>query len=365
MRGDLARREPGWVADWQERKVYAAIRAASKGRKRFVLHDGPPYANGADPHRHAVNKILKDIVVKSRQLAGFDAPYVPGWDCHGMPIEVQIEKTYGKHLSTAETQRLCRAYATEQIALQKADFQRLGVLGDWEHPLRDHGLSQRGRRDPHRSAGCCRRAIVYRGLKPVNWCFDCRSALAEAEVEYEDRQDIAIDVAFPLDRRSRTRQARAAFGLTALPEGPIAAVIWTTTPWTIPANQALNVHPDFELCAGADRARSAGARRRPGRALPARASASRAGDRHGQGQRARRTRVRASIHAIRSTIAGAGLPGQFRHARTGHRHRALGAGLRRRRLQFLAPLRPIRGRRSRIRSRATAAMHRTCPGSAA
>ena len=134
MRGDLARREPGWVKEWQQRKVYEAIRAASRGRPKFVLHDGPPYANNDIHIGHAVNKILKDIVVKSRQLAGFDAPYVPGWDCHGMPIEVQIEKLHGKNLSIADTQRLCRAYATEQIARQKVDFQRLGVLGDWEHP---------------------------------------------------------------------------------------------------------------------------------------------------------------------------------------------------------------------------------------
>ena len=134
MRGDLAKREPGWVKQWQERKVYEAIRARGAGRPRFVLHDGPPYANGDIHIGHAVNKILKDIVVKSRTLAGFDAPYVPGWDCHGMPIEVQIEKTHGKHIPVEQTQRLARAYATEQIERQKADFQRLGVLGDWDHP---------------------------------------------------------------------------------------------------------------------------------------------------------------------------------------------------------------------------------------
>ena len=134
MRGDLAKREPGWVKSWQERDVYGAIRAASRGRPRFVLHDGPPYANGDLHIGHAFNKILKDIIVKSRTLAGFDAPYVPGWDCHGMPIEVQIEKTHGKHIPVDETQRLARAYAPEQLARQKADFRRLGVLGDWVHP---------------------------------------------------------------------------------------------------------------------------------------------------------------------------------------------------------------------------------------
>ena len=244
MRGDLARREPGWVADWQRRKVYAAIRAASRGRPKFILHDGPPYANAAIHIGTAVNKILKDIVVKSKQLAGFDAPYVPGWDCHGMPIEVQIEKTYGKQLSTAETLLLCRAYATEQIELQKADFQRLGVLGDWEHHYTT--MAYRAEADEIRTLGkLLVEGYIYRGLRPVNWCFDCQSALAEAEVEYEDRDDVAIDIAFPLDPEERRKLAEA-FGLDALTEEPIAAAVWTTTPWTIPANQALNVHPDFD-----------------------------------------------------------------------------------------------------------------------
>jgi isoleucyl-tRNA synthetase len=243
MRGDLARREPGWVKEWQRTKVYEAIRKASAGRPRFVLHDGPPYANGDIHIGHAVNKILKDIIVKSKGMAGFDAPYVPGWDCHGMPIEVQIEKTHGKNLSAAETQRLARAYATEQIGNQREQFKRLGVLGDWEHPYTT--MNFKNEADEIRTLGkVLAKGYVYRGLKPVNWCFDCQSALAEAEVEYEDRVDPAIDVAFPLPESQRAKLA-AAFGLQALPEGPIAAVIWTTTPWTIPANQALNVHPDF------------------------------------------------------------------------------------------------------------------------
>ena len=243
MRGDLAKREPGWVADWQQRKVYSAIRAASRGRPKFILHDGPPYANNDIHIGQALNKTLKDIVVKSRQLAGFDAPYVPGWDCHGMPIEVQIEKLHGKNLSTADTQRLCRAYATEQIGRQKSDFQRLGVLGDWDHPYTTMGYANEA--EEIRTLGkLLEKGYLYRGLKPVNWCFDCHSALAEAEVEYEERQDIAIDVGFPLDEANRAKLARA-FGLAKLPEGSIQAVIWTTTPWTIPANQALNVHPEF------------------------------------------------------------------------------------------------------------------------
>ncbi len=244
MRGDLARREAGWVADWQERQVYQAIRDASRSRPRFVLHDGPPYANGDIHIGHAVNKILKDIVVKSKQLAGFDAPYVPGWDCHGMPIEVQIEKTYGKNIPVEETQKLARAFATEQIARQKAQFKRLGVLGDWDNPYTT--MAFRNEADEMRMLGkLLGKGFIYRGLKPVNWCFDCQSALAEAEVEYEDRQDPAIDVAFAVDERDREKLAQA-FGLHHLPEGLVRVVIWTTTPWTIPANQALSVHPDFE-----------------------------------------------------------------------------------------------------------------------
>jgi isoleucyl-tRNA synthetase len=243
MRGDLARREPGWVKEWQERKVYEAIRAASAGRPRFVLHDGPPYANYDIHLGTALNKILKDIVVKSKQMAGFDAPYVPGWDCHGMPIEVHIEKSHGKHISVEETQRLARAHATDQIARQMADFRRLGVLGEWDNPYLT--MAYRNEADEIRTLGkLLEKGFIYRGLKPVNWCFDCGSALAEAEVEYEDREDFAIDVGFPIDEADRGKLA-AAFGLASLPAGPALAVIWTTTPWTIPANQALNAHPDL------------------------------------------------------------------------------------------------------------------------
>jgi len=245
MRGDLAKREPGWVRQWQESGLYQRLRAVCKGRPRFVLHDGPPYANGAIHIGTAVNKILKDMVVKSRTLAGFDAPYVPGWDCHGMPIEVQIEKKHGKNIPAEQTQRLSRAYATEQIAQQKADFQRLGVLGDWGNPYLTMAYGNEA--DEIRTLGALlEKGYVYRGLKPVNWCFDCGSALAEAEVEYEDRKDEAIDVGFPFGDRAAIAKA---FGLNRLDDKPGWAVIWTTTPWTIPANQALNVHPelDYEL----------------------------------------------------------------------------------------------------------------------
>jgi len=241
MRGDLAKREPQRVKEWQDKGVYARLRTIARGRPRFVLHDGPPYANGDIHLGTAVNKILKDMVVKSKSLAGFDAPYVPGWDCHGMPIEVQIEKQHGKHLSAEETQRLCRAYALEQIARQRADFRRLGVLGDWDDPYLT--MAPANEADEIRALGVLlSKGFVYRGLKPVNWCFDCGSALAEAEVEYEDRKDAAIDVAFAAAEPERLARA---FGLERLPERPAYAVIWTTTPWTIPANQALNAHPTF------------------------------------------------------------------------------------------------------------------------
>jgi len=241
MRGDLAKREPGWVAAWEEKRVYQAIRAASAGRPRFVLHDGPPYANGDIHLGHAVNKILKDIIVKSRTLAGFDAPYVPGWDCHGMPIEIQIEKKYGKGLPVEEVQAKARAYAAEQIERQKKDFKRLGVLGDWDNPYLT--MNPRNEADELRALGAIlKKGFVFRGLKPVNWCFDCGSALAEAEVEYADRTDPAIDVAFPFADKPALAKA---FGLPSIEEDG-AIVIWTTTPWAIPSNQALNVHPEIE-----------------------------------------------------------------------------------------------------------------------
>ena len=239
MRGNLPKREPGWVAEWAENNVYAAIRKASAGRPKFVLHDGPPYANGDIHIGHAVNKILKDIIVKSRAMAGYDAVYVPGWDCHGMPIEIQIEKKYGKNLPVAEVQSKARAYALEQIDRQREDFKRLGVLGDWDNPYLTMNYSNEA--DELRVlARIMEKGYVFRGLKPVNWCFDCRSALAEAEVEYIDRTDPSISVAFPWKDASAIARA---FGVDAVDTGAI--VIWTTTPWTIPANQALNAHPEF------------------------------------------------------------------------------------------------------------------------
>ena len=240
MRGDLARREPQWIKRWQELRLYEKIRAASAGRPRFVLHDGPPYANGDIHIGHAINKILKDIIVKSRNMAGFDAVYVPGWDCHGMPIEREIEKQHGKNLPVEKTQSLCRAYAAEQIERQKKDFQRLGVLGDWDRPYQTMAYGNEA--DEIRTLGkILKMGFVYRGLKPVNWCFDCGSALAEAEVEYADRKDYAIDVGFPFAEPEKIAKA---FGLEKLPGAKGWIVIWTTTPWTIPGNQALNAHPE-------------------------------------------------------------------------------------------------------------------------
>ena len=240
MRGDLAKREPGWVKNWQEKNLYKQIREKSAGRPKFILHDGPPYANGDIHIGHAVNKILKDIIVKSKTLAGFDAPYVPGWDCHGLPIELQVEKTHGKHLPPAKFRELCREYAAEQIERQKKDFIRLGVLGDWEHPYRT--MDFKFEADIIRVLASIQRAgYLYQGAKPVHWCVDCGSALAEAEVEYEDKTSPAIDVAFKV---VNTADVAKRLHVT-LPDKPVYAVIWTTTPWTLPANQAVAVHREF------------------------------------------------------------------------------------------------------------------------
>jgi len=248
MRGDLARREPAWVEAWDDAGIYQRLRDARRGAPLFVLHDGPPYANGQLHVGHAANKILKDMIVKSKQLAGFDARYTPGWDCHGLPIENQIEKTYGRGLPRAEVQARSRAFATEQIAQQMADFKRVGVLGDWQHAYRtmDFGNEAGEVRALKRMF---ERGFVYRGLKPVYWCFDCGSSLAEFEIEYEDRKSQTIDVGFLCAEPDKVLDA-----LRPLPAGdsdavrgqPIFALIWTTTAWTIPANQALNVNPDLD-----------------------------------------------------------------------------------------------------------------------
>jgi isoleucyl-tRNA synthetase len=241
MRGDLAKREPGWIKDWQQKQLYKKIRKASKGRPRFVLHDGPPYANGDIHIGHAVNKILKDIIIRSKTLAGFDAPYVPGWDCHGLPIEHQIEKLHGKAIPGDKVRQLSRAYAAEQVERQKKDFIRLGVLGDWDNPYLTMDFKTEAA-EIRALGDMVKKGRVFKGLKPVNWCFDCGSALAEAEVEYEDKKSDAIDVAFPCRQPEKLAAAFHQVGLLK----PAHAVIWTTTPWTIPSNQALNLHPEFD-----------------------------------------------------------------------------------------------------------------------
>lgn len=242
MRGNLPKREPEWIREWNEKHIYERIIDARRDAKKFILHDGPPYANGNIHVGHAVNKILKDMILKEKTLEGFQAPYVPGWDCHGMPIEVQIEKMHGKNLPVDKMQSLARAYALEQSKLQLADFKRLGVLGDWDNPYRTMKFKNEAE-EIRALAAVVKKGYVYRGLKPVNWCFDCQSALAEAEVEYKDKKSHTIDVAFELADEDRAR-VEEIFGRSL--EKPCFNVIWTTTPWTIPANQALNMNPELE-----------------------------------------------------------------------------------------------------------------------
>ncbi|PRD13400.1 isoleucine--tRNA ligase [Pantoea coffeiphila] len=244
MRGDLAKREPGMLQRWYDDKLYGIIREAKKGKKTFILHDGPPYANGSIHIGHSVNKILKDIIVKSKGMAGYDSPYVPGWDCHGLPIEHKVEQMIGKpgeKVTPAEFRAACRKYAAEQVEGQKADFIRLGVLGDWDRPY----LTMNFKTEANiiRALGkIIGNGHLHKGAKPVHWCLDCRSALAEAEVEYYDKTSPSIDVMFnALDADA----VRAKFGVAAS-EGPVSLVIWTTTPWTMPANRGISLHPEFE-----------------------------------------------------------------------------------------------------------------------
>ncbi|MNQ21689.1 Isoleucine--tRNA ligase [compost metagenome] len=241
MKAGLPQREPEMLKHWDSIDLYGKLRALGATRPKFVLHDGPPYANGNIHIGHAVNKVLKDIIVRSKTLAGYDAPYVPGWDCHGLPIEHKVEVTHGKNLPADKTRELCRSYAAEQIEGQKADFIRLGVLGDWGNPYKTMNFANEAG-EIRALAEMVKGGFVFKGLKPVNWCFDCGSALAEAEVEYQDKKSDAIDVAFAIEDAAQLAEA---FGLSSL-EKTAYAVIWTTTPWTIPANQALNVHPEFE-----------------------------------------------------------------------------------------------------------------------
>jgi len=240
MRANLPQNEPKQVEKWAQEQIYFKILEANKGRKRFILHDGPPYANGNIHIGHALNKILKDIIIKYSAMSGHEAPYIPGWDCHGLPIELQVEKNVGRAkklaMTKAEIRRLCKEYAEKYISIQREEFKRLGVLGDWDQPYRtlDYPYEAQEIRELGKFVAS---EILYRQKKPVYWCTSCVTALAEAEVEYEDHISPSIYVKFPV------KDARGKFSVD-----PFASpyfVIWTTTPWTLPANQAIAVHPKF------------------------------------------------------------------------------------------------------------------------
>src|SRR5580692_8040954 len=254
MKADLAKREPEMLAAWERDDVYGKIRKVAKGRPTFILTDGPPYANGALHLGHSLNKILKDIIVKSRSLDGYDAPYVPGWDCHGLPIEMQVEKTHGRvgqKINAKAFRAACREYAIKQVDLQRSEFKRLGVLGDWDHPYLT--MAPRFEAEQLRAfALIIKNGHLYKGFKPVHWCLNCRSALAEAEVEYEDKTSPSIYVRFPvvdaadLARRFAIEPPEADAPDLDDEDVPTALAIWTTTPWTLPANRAVAVHPQFD-----------------------------------------------------------------------------------------------------------------------
>ena len=247
MRGNLAQREPEMLKKWKAEGLYQQIREICNGREKFILHDGPPYANGDIHMGHAVNKVLKDIIAKSKTLDGYDAPYVPGWDCHGLPIELQVEKKVGKpgrKVSASDFRKACRAYAQKQVDNQRTEFERLGVLGEWDEPYLTMNFAQEA--DIIRSlAKITENGHIHKGFKPVHWCTDCGSALAEAEVEYKDKMSFAIDVRFKvLDDEALMSRCHSVPGDHG--KGPVSVVIWTTTPWTLPANQAVALHPDLE-----------------------------------------------------------------------------------------------------------------------
>jgi isoleucyl-tRNA synthetase len=249
MKADLAKREPEMLAAWERDDVYGKIRKVAKGRPTFILTDGPPYANGALHLGHSLNKILKDIIVKSRTLDGYDAPYVPGWDCHGLPIEMQVEKTHGRvgaKISAKAFRAACREYAIKQVDLQRVEFKRLGVLGDWNHPYLT--MAPRFEAEQLRAFSLIiKNGHLYKGFKPVHWCLNCRSALAEAEVEYEDKTSPSVYVRFGVVDRAdlAQRMGISADQQRAMSDDPTSLAIWTTTPWTLPANRAVAVHPQF------------------------------------------------------------------------------------------------------------------------
>lgn len=243
MRGDLAKREPDMLKRWYEQDLYGIIRAAKKGKRPLFCTMAPPYANGNIHIGHSVNKILKDIIVKSKGMAGYDSPYIPGWDCHGLPIELKVEQLIGKpgeKVSAAEFRTACRKYAAEQVEGQKKDFIRLGVLGDWDHPY----LTMDFKTEANIIRALSKiidNGHLHKGAKPVHWCTDCGSSLAEAEVEYYDKTSQSIDVRF---NAVDTATVAAKFGVSAV-NGPISLVIWTTTPWTLPANRAISLNAEY------------------------------------------------------------------------------------------------------------------------
>src|SRR5688500_14383701 len=248
MKANLQKAEPEALARWQGMDLYGKIRARRKGAPKFVLHDGPPYANGQIHLGHALDKILKDFVVKSRTMAGYDAPYVPGYDCHGLPIELRVDRELGpkkREMSLADIRRACRAYAERFIDVMTEEFQRLMVFGDWAHPYVT--MSYRYQADIARAlGGFVDRGLVYKGKKPVHWCIHCRTALAEAEVEYEDHTSPSIYVEFPLSPESA---AELGARVPALAGRQVSVLIWTTTPWTIPSNLAIAFHPELDYAA--------------------------------------------------------------------------------------------------------------------
>jgi isoleucyl-tRNA synthetase len=248
MKASLQTAEPEALARWKAMDLYGQIQARRRGAPKFVLHDGPPYANGKIHLGTALNKVLKDMVVKSRTMAGFDAPFVPGYDCHGLPIELRVDRELGqkkREMSPADFRRACRAYAERFIGVMSDEFQRLMVFGDWDHPYVT--MSFRYQADIARSLGVLvERGLVYKGKKPVHWCIHCRTALAEAEVEYADHESPSIVVEFPLDPDSAGELYRR---MPALDGRDVSVLIWTTTPWTIPANLAVAFHPELDYAA--------------------------------------------------------------------------------------------------------------------
>ncbi len=247
MKANLANREPAMLKFWNETDVYGQLRQQRQGKPQFILHDGPPYANGHIHLGHALNKTLKDIIVKAKSLSGFDAPYVPGWDCHGLPIELNVEKKLGKaggNISAAQFRQKCRDYAQSQIDLQREDFKRLGIFGDWANPYTTMNFTYEA--NIIRALGkIIENDMLRQGFKPVHWCMDCQSALAEAEVEYEDKSSTAVDVRFAVLDDAAFLD-RLTHSLDHVGQGPIFVPIWTTTPWTLPANQAVALNPKLE-----------------------------------------------------------------------------------------------------------------------